>query len=73
MAGHNKLQVSIYASLRQVVGRKSIDLDLRALISVQELIMQILGVYPGLEAELVDDTGELRTHIHILVNGRDIR
>ena len=73
MAGQHKVQVKLYASLRQAVGQKSIDLVVPAPVSVRVLILEILGEYPGLEAELVDHTGELHAHIHILVNGSDIR
>jgi len=73
MAGQHKVQVNLYASLRQGVGQKSIDLNLPQPVSVRELILKILGEYPGLEAELADDTGELHAHIQILVNGSDIR
>jgi molybdopterin synthase sulfur carrier subunit len=73
MAGQHKVHVNLYASLRQAVGQKSIDFNLPQPVSVRELILKILGEYPGLEAELVDDTGELHAHIHILVNGSDIR
>ena len=73
MAGQNKLQVDFFASLRQAVGRKTIYLVVPTPVSVREFMLEILSEYPGLEAELVDDTGELYAHIHILINGRDIR
>ena len=73
MMAVNKLQINFFAGLRQVVGQKSIELDLPAPCSIGNLIEIILNAYPQLEGAMVNEQGELHTHLNILVNGRDVR
>ena len=42
-------------------------------LSVRRLIGEIIKLIPGLEPELINDEGDLYTHLNVLVNGRDIR
>jgi molybdopterin synthase sulfur carrier subunit len=65
------MEVSFYATLRQVVGAKSAHFDLPEKATVRQLLNEILRRYPLLERELVDETGNLYQHVHLFVNGRD--
>jgi molybdopterin synthase sulfur carrier subunit len=65
------MKVSFYATLRQVVGAKTVDFDLPAGSTVQQLLDEMIRRYPGLRRELLDENGELYRHVHIFVNGRD--
>jgi molybdopterin synthase sulfur carrier subunit len=67
------LQVSFYASLRQVAGQKMIEIPISNGVTVRELVSEIIERIPSLERELIDDHGELYEHIHVVVNGRDVR
>ena len=67
------MKVSFYASLRQAVGQKSIEIPMSNGITVRELVSEIIERIPSLERELIDDHGELFEHIHVVVNGRDVR
>jgi len=65
------VQVNYYAMLREVVGRKSVDFDLREDATVWELIEQMIARYPGLQRALLDDEGSLHGHVQVFINGRD--
>ena len=67
------MKINLYATFRQVVGARSIDLDLPAEhATVLEMLKTVLDAHPRLGAQLVDDTGQLLRHVHIFINGRDI-
>ena len=65
------MKVNFYATLRQIVGQKSADINLESGSSVQNLLDKILELYPPLRRELLDEQGQLYPHVHIFVNGRD--
>lgn len=65
------MRVSFYATLRQVVGAKTIEITLPDETTVQQLLDQLIGHYPALRRELLDDQGQLYQHVHIFVNSRD--
>lgn len=66
------MKINFYATLRQIVGQKSVDFPLSGEVTVRELLEGLIQTYPGLRAELLDEQGELLERIHILVNGRDV-
>jgi molybdopterin synthase sulfur carrier subunit len=63
--------VNFYASLRQVVGAKSLDFSLNEGATVWQLVEEMIRVYPALKRELLNEQGELYRHVHIIVNGMD--
>ena len=67
------MKVNLYATFRQAVGAKSIDLDLPEVVTVQEMLGELLDAHPRLGALLVNDSGQLLRHVHIFINGRDIQ
>lgn len=65
------MQINFYATLRPIVGAKTIELPLATGITVQQLLEEVIERYPALHKELFDDKGELYRHVHIFINGRD--
>jgi molybdopterin synthase sulfur carrier subunit len=65
------MKVNFYATLRQVIGQKSVDFDLPSGITVQKLLDEMIRQFPALRYELLDGEGHLFSHVHIFVNGRD--
>ena len=65
------MKVNFYATLRQIVGQKTIVIDLPSGITVTQMVEAIMDQYPLMRSELVDENGDLHGHIHIFVNGRD--
>lgn len=66
------MKVNFYATLRQVVGQKSVQFGLSPEGTVQDLLDSILERYPPMRRELLDEQGKLYPHVHIFLNGRDV-
>lgn len=65
------MEVSFYATLRQVIGAKSAEFNLPEGSTVGQLLAEMIRCYPALERELLDEAGNLYQHVHIFVNARD--
>lgn len=65
------MKVNFYATLRQVVGEKTVDFDLENGCTVRQLVDEMIRSFPALRRELLDERGELYRHVHVFVNGRD--
>ena len=63
--------VNYYATLRQVVGVRQVDFILPQGGTLRHLVEEMVKRYPGLKREMLDRNGNLQSHIHIFVNGRD--
>ncbi len=64
------MRVYFYATFREIVGSKHIDLVLADGITVKQLLDRVLLEHPGLRPEMLDAAGALSKHVHIFVNGR---
>ena len=65
------MKVNFYATLRRVVGAKTVEFSLPAGSTLQQLLNEMLRAYPNLRPELLDANGNLYQHVHIFVNSRD--
>ena len=66
------MQVRVYATLRDLVNGKAIELDVRDATDVRRLLKQAEASYPALGAKLWNEHDELNKSIQVLVNGRAI-
>ncbi|RCK71760.1 MAG: Molybdenum cofactor biosynthesis protein MoaD [Anaerolineae bacterium] len=66
------MKVNFYATLRAIVGQKTVEIDLNHGATIEELIHEIVKQYPALREQLLDEQGNLQGHIHVFVNGRDV-
>jgi molybdopterin synthase sulfur carrier subunit len=66
------MQVNFYATFRQVVGKKTVEISLREGSSLRQLIEGAVRDYPDLRHELLDEKGEILGHVHVFINGRDL-
>lgn len=65
------MKVNFYATLRQIVGQKTIEISLEKDSTVQDLLDEVVNRYPLIRHELLNDDGVLYPHVHLFVNGRD--
>jgi molybdopterin synthase sulfur carrier subunit len=65
------MNVNFYATLRPIVGQKTVALPIEAGATVQDVLEIIVARYPALRPELMDENGQLLGHVHLFVNGRD--
>lgn len=54
----------------QADGQKTVDIPGT---NVGEVVSSLVGQYPGLEANLLDEEGEVRKFVNIYINDEDIR
>lgn len=65
------MQVNFYATLRPIVGGRTVQFDVGENITVQQLVDAVVTRFPRLRQELLNDNGDLYPHVHVFVNGRD--
>ena len=61
------MNVNFYATLRQIVGAKTVEIPIEEQATLQQLVDEIITRYPALSHELLDG------HVHVIINGRDSR
>ena len=66
------MQVNFYATYRQIVGKKTVEILIDEGETLRQLIDGVVGDYPALRREWFDDQGQLYGHVHLFVNGRDL-
>ena len=66
------VKVNLYATLRQMAGNKTVEIDVAEAATLRQLIASLAAHYPALRARLLDENGEVQQHVHVFVNGRDM-
>ena len=64
------MKVHFYATLRDIVGTKTVELEVPEGMTARDLIREVTRRYPRLSRELLDKQGNLLGHVFI--NGRDL-
>jgi sulfur-carrier protein len=66
------VQVRIFATLRDVVGTKQVDVPVGETSTVREVLQGMTQDYPALGAKLWNDQGGLSGLVNVFVNGRTL-
>lgn len=66
------MKVNFYATLRDLVGGASLDVDLEPGASAQQLIELLAAQNPALETALIDENRHLHTYLKMFINGREV-
>lgn len=67
------MNVRVYATLRPIVGGKEAQLTTGTGDTFRQMLEEMITRWPELKREFFDSNGELRSNIHIFLNGRDVR
>ena len=67
------MQVRFYATFRPIVGAPSVELPLGPGATARDLLDEILGRWPALRPQLLDEAGEMGRRVLFLVDGRAVR
>jgi molybdopterin synthase sulfur carrier subunit len=67
------MEVNFFAGLRQILGQKTVEISIPEAATARQLVDAVVQTYPALERELLDEHGNLYGHVHVVINGRDIR
>jgi len=65
------MKVSFYANLRDIVGQKTIEVDMDLPFSARDLVEVIVTDYPSLRTVLLDANNEFHYYMKFFINGRD--
>ena len=65
------MNVNFYATLRNFSGQKTVEFDLPAGATVEQLVAAIVQRYPLMRDILLNPQGDLYGHVHVFINGRD--
>jgi molybdopterin synthase sulfur carrier subunit len=66
------MRVRIFATLRQLVGAKEVEVDVEGGDTVRNVLEKLTVAYPALGERVLDEDGNVQSSIHVLVNGRSI-
>ncbi|MFW9914294.1 MAG: ubiquitin-like small modifier protein 1 [Candidatus Thorarchaeota archaeon] len=66
------MKVRLFASLRERIGQKELNISIEEAKSVQELVELLVARFPEVENLLLSE-GELSSFYHILINGRNMQ
>ena len=65
------MKVHFFATLRPIVGGKTVEFEVDHGLKVQEMLNVMIERFPKLRDELLDENGKMHGHVHFFVNGRD--
>lgn len=65
------MKVQFYATLRQVVGAKTVEVPVPPDSTLQTLVDTVVVQYPDMRSMLLDADGDLLGNVHVFLNGRD--
>jgi MoaD family protein len=67
------MKVRFYATLRPIVGERSVELPLADGTTVRELTRELARRWPALAEHLFDEDGGLSRRVNVFVGGRNVR
>jgi molybdopterin synthase sulfur carrier subunit len=65
--------VNFYATLRRIVGQRSVELPIPDGAPVGELVGELARRWPALAEHLFDESGGLSRRVNLFVGGRNVR
>ena len=65
------MDVNFYATLRAIVGKKTVHVDLPPNTTALQLVEMVSADYPALHAELLDAQNRFQRHMKMFINGRE--
>ncbi len=65
------MKVNFYATLRAIVGQKTVEIDAHPNITAMEVVNKVVEIYPALGPELLDAEKRFQRHMKFFINGRE--
>lgn len=66
------MKVNFYATLRPIVGQKTVELSLPEGTTAIQLVRMFVNDYPAMRQELLDGEGNFLPHMKFFINGREV-
>ena len=67
------MQVRLYATLRQIAGRRDVEIPVEGHQTVGDVLRALVERYPRLSEAIWNADGSLAGHVAVVLNGRDVR
>jgi len=67
------MQVNFFATLRTIIGKKTVYFDLAENTTAAQLLRVIVDTFPALGKHLLAEDGQLNPHVHFYINGQDVK
>jgi hypothetical protein len=67
------MNIDLYGMLRLVTGVKRVVVDLPPGATLMDHLIELIRLYPDLQASLLDEHGSIRIDLPLFVNGRNPR
>ncbi len=65
------MKVNFYATLRAIVGQKTVEIDAHPDITAMDIVNKVIAIYPALRPELLDENNRFHEHMKFFINGRE--
>jgi len=65
------MKVNFYATLRPIVGQKTVELTLPPNTTAIQLVLMFVKDYPAMRKELLDENDQFYPHMKFFINGRE--
>lgn len=65
------MRVNFYATLRPIVGQKTVELTLPSGTTAIQLVLRFVKDYPAMRKELLDANENFLPHMKFFINGRE--
>lgn len=65
------MKVNFYATLRPIVGQKTVELNLPPGTTAIQLVLMFVKKYPAMRKELLDANDQFFPHMKFFINGRE--
>lgn len=66
------MKVNFYATLRPIVGQKTVELSLPTGTTAIQLVRMFVSDYPAMRKELLDANENFLPHMKFFINGREV-
>jgi molybdopterin synthase sulfur carrier subunit len=67
------MKANFYGNYRLLAGVKSLELESGEGWTIRRVVNEIVSGHPDLRKHWLDESGELKAHVHIFFNGGNVR
>jgi molybdopterin synthase sulfur carrier subunit len=67
------MKVRLFATLRSYAGRKEVDIPVAGGDTVRQVLEELAALCPALGERMLDEEGNIKSSVNVLVNGRSVK
>lgn len=66
------MEIKVFATYREICGGKVIRVPYNEGDSIKKLLQSVIEQFPSMKKELFESGNELKPHIHVFINGKNV-